>query len=271
MDIIGFKNQIYEHYYSYGRQFPWRDVTDPYYVFVSEVMLQQTQTIRVISKFKDFIERFSSFKALADAPFVEVLAYWKGLGYNRRALSLQKSAQRVVTEFGGVLPSEVAILETFPGIGPATAASIVAFAFNKPTFFIETNIRTVFIHTFFKDRDAVKDSEILPLVEKTIDLVEPRMWYYALTDYGVMLKKKLGSNNARSAHYCKQSKFDGSDRQVRGLILEFLLQQSKAEDTVIVAALKKDLSRVQKLLLLLCKEGLIEQQGVFYRISKHGK
>ena len=267
MDITEFKNQIYEYYYSYGRRFPWRDVTDPYYVFVSEVMLQQTQTARVVVKFQEFIVAFPSFAALAQASFIDVLAHWKGLGYNRRALALQKSAQRVMTEFGGALPQEVEILKTFPGIGPATAASIVAFAFNKPTVFLETNIRTVFITTFFKGQEKVKDSEILPLVEKTLDVVEPRMWYYALTDYGVMLKKERGSNNERSAHYCKQSKFEGSDRQVRGLILGFLLRQKNASCLVIAAELKKEFTRVEKILVLLCKEGLVAQHGDSFFIA----
>ena len=268
MNITDFKNKIYEQYYSHGRTFPWRDAPNPYHVFISEVMLQQTQTSRVVPKFEQFIVAFPSFEALAAAPFPEVLLYWKGLGYNRRALSLQKSAQKIVTEFGGALPTCTKILESFPGIGPATAASIVAFAFNKPTVFIETNIRTVFIYEFFRGQALVKDSEILPLVEKTLDIQEPRMWYYALTDYGVMLKKELGSNNARSAHYVKQSKFIGSVRQIRGQILEFLLHTAQAQSCTIAKALQKDAVQIEALCMLLCKEGLVEQIGMFFSIAK---
>ena len=80
-----------------------------------------------------------------------------------------------------------------PGIGPYTAAAILTFAFNVPTVFIETNIRAVFIHTFFGDRTDVSDKEILPLIEQMLDRKDPRKWYWALMDYGVMLKKEFAN------------------------------------------------------------------------------
>src|SRR6185436_4334664 len=101
----------------------------------------------------------------------------------------QKTAQKIVAEFGGVLPNSPEILIELPGIGPATAASICAFAFNMPTIFIETNIRAVFIHFFFQHKTDITDKELLPLVAQTVDQTNPREWYYALMDYGVMLKK----------------------------------------------------------------------------------
>jgi len=163
---------------------PWRETSDPYRILVSEIMLQQTQVQRVETKYKEFIAAFPAFPSLARAPLREVLRVWQGMGYNRRAIALRKIAQRVVAEYDGGLPDSVATLRTFPGIGAATAGAIVAFAFNKPTVFLETNSRRVFLHVFFAGRQRVKDSDILPLVETTLDREKPRQWYYALMDYG---------------------------------------------------------------------------------------
>ena len=159
---------VLSHYEQYGRDMAWRNTTDPYQILVSEIMLQQTQVERVTAKFPEFIRAFPDFASLATAPLANVLTVWQGLGYNRRAIALQKCAIRVMNEYDGVLPADVDILATFPGIGRATASSIAAFAFNMPVVFIETNIRRVFIHFFFTDTDTVNDAEILPLVEKSI-------------------------------------------------------------------------------------------------------
>ena len=247
---------IIQHYHTHKRRsFPWRDDISPYRVVVSEIMLQQTQTDRVLPKFNLFVEQFPDFQALADAPFHDVLRFWKGLGYNRRAMALQKIAQIVVADHGGMLPQEPEILETFPGIGKATARSIAAFAFNLPTTFIETNIRTVFIYFFFKNRTDVHDKELEPLILKTVDNKSPREWYYALMDYGVMLKKTVGNVSRLSSHYTKQSKFQGSDRQIRGMILQILLDHPGIEQTQLIAMLDKNEQRVSKILHDLCVEG----------------
>src|SRR3989339_896791 len=139
VEIAKARTLIWEYYGAHGRAFSWRQTSDPYHIFVSEVMLQQTQTATVEKKYGPFIEKFPSFAALAEAPFAEILPLWRGLGYNRRALALHKSAQIVATQYGGFLPDKPEFLDKLPGIGPATAASICAFAFNKPTVFIETN------------------------------------------------------------------------------------------------------------------------------------
>ncbi|NUN23224.1 MAG: A/G-specific adenine glycosylase, partial [Candidatus Jettenia caeni] len=187
--IKKFQKVIYSYYQEYGRNLPWRITQEPYHILVSEIMLQQTQVQRVIGKYESFIQVFPNFYSLSRAPLKMVLKEWQGLGYNRRAMALKRIAQKVIEEFGGVLPSSVDALITFPGIGRATASAISAFAFHKPTVFIETNIRRVFIHSFFHDETNIKDTEIILLVEKTLDVSNPRNWYYALMDYGVMLKK----------------------------------------------------------------------------------
>ncbi|MFX1337395.1 MAG: hypothetical protein ACFFDK_02155 [Promethearchaeota archaeon] len=154
-------------------------------------MLQQTQTRRVSEKFLNFVRKFPNFKALSESSLEEVLKAWQGLGYNRRAIALKKIAETVITEYEGILPDSIEILKSFPQIGHNTASSIAAFAFNKPSIFIETNIRRVYIYFFFPQKQKVDDKNILPIVKKTIDNENPREWYYALMDYGVMLKKNI--------------------------------------------------------------------------------
>lgn len=202
---------------------PWRETQDPYCILVSEIMLQQTQVARVEEKYPRFIKAFPGFGALDKAELARVYGVWQGMGYNRRALVLKKIAHIVVNDYKGALPQTHEELCTLPGIGKATASSIMAFAFNLPAVFVETNIRTVFIHFFFRNRKKVADEEILPLVELCLYRKNPRMWYWALMDYGTMLKKSGEDKNMRSKHYKKQGRFEGSRRQKRGKILRMLL------------------------------------------------
>lgn len=216
-----FREVVWQYWRENGRQgLPWRDNPSPYNVVVSELMLQQTQVHRVIPKFQEFISLFPDFPALAKAPLSEVLIAWQGLGYNRRAKYLHELAKAVVS-LGG-LPDTLDELVKLPGIGKNTAGAIMAYAFDQPVVYIETNIRTVYLHHYFADRFDVDDKELLPIVERTLDSEEPRAWYSALMDYGTYLKKQgLGRIDA-SKHYKKQSKFEGSVRQMRGAILREL-------------------------------------------------
>ena len=258
-DAISAFNAIIWHYYTHHeRDFTWRRVTTPYYVTVSEIMLQQTQTFRVAGKFEAFVATFPDFASLAEAPTTEVIRLWKGLGYNRRALALQKIAQRVTSEHKGLLPADTTTLETFPSIGKATARSILTYAFNQPMPFIETNIRTVFIYFFFKDSSSVTDAMLEPLVAAALDQSNPRAWNYALMDYGVMLKKTVGNVSRLSAHYAKQSPFEGSDRQIRGIILQALLDQPGIPAAALPEVLSKEPARVEKILKGLQREGFIK-------------
>lgn len=261
-----FQEMIYRHYRIHGRKLPWRMTQNPYYILVSEIMLQQTQVQRVMGKYEPFISAFPDFSSLAQASLRRVLREWQGLGYNRRAIALKQIAQRVTEEFHGKLPSSVETLITFPGIGEATAGSISAFAFHKPTVFIETNIRRVFIHSFFHDRTNIRDAEILPLVGQTLDTSHPREWYYALMDYGVILKQKQVNPNRRSAHYQKQSPFQGSNRQVRGMILKALTTESYLSEQEIAQKLQIRLEKIKNNLVQLEKEGFIERKREKIRV-----
>jgi A/G-specific adenine glycosylase len=229
-------------------------------------MLQQTQTQRVVEKYTQFIAHFSSFEALAKAPTAKVIGAWVGLGYNRRALALQGIAQKVVTECGDILSDNPDVLITYKGLGPATAASIVTFAFNKPTVFIETNVRTVFLHAFFNGQQDVHDKQLLPFIAATVDQNNPREWYYALMDCGVLLKKLYKNPSRQSKHHTQQSKFQGSDRQLRGAIVRLLTQNNAATMTDF-ENLCDDRERMQKIVQGLCKDGLFVVKGSMYTLG----
>jgi len=261
-----FRRLVYAYYKTRGRNLPWRKNITPYSIVVSEIMLQQTQVDRVIPKFLAWMKKFPDFKTLSKAPLREVLKLWQGLGYNRRAIALQRIAQKVVSEHNGKLPNDPEILETFPGIGRATAASIVVYAYNKPAPFIETNVRTVFIHCFFKDKKPIHDKDILPLVQATLDSRNPRRWFYALMDYGVYLKKLHKNPSRRSAHYVRQSKFEGSNRQVRGMILKLLLAKSCSLQKLKLL-LPNEEGRLEKNLEQLEKEGFITKYNNEFKLS----
>ena len=211
------------HYREHGRDLPWRQTRDAYAILVSEVMLQQTQVSRVLPKYQEFLETFPTIHALATAPVAAVLTAWQGLGYNRRALNLQRAAQVIVRDHRGVVPHSPAALQSLPGIGPATAAAVCTFAFDAPAPFIETNIRAAFIHFFFQECVSVPDAAILPLVELTLDRDDPCRWFYALMDYGVWVKKHFANPGRRSRHHAPQSPFAGSHRQLRAMILGAVL------------------------------------------------
>jgi A/G-specific adenine glycosylase len=254
--IRTFQSIIYEYYRENGRTFPWRQTTNPYHILVSEIMLQQTQTSRVLKKYDEFITAFPDFESLVAAPLQQVLRVWQGIGYNRRALALREAARIILSSFNGRLPSSPDMLITLPGIGPYTASAIPVFAFNQPHAFIETNIRTVYLHFFFSERNEVNDKEILPIIEATLDRANPREWYYALFDYGAFLKS-VENLDKKSAHYRKQSAFKGSDREIRGQIIKFLLSDSTTTEKEIVRQLKQDTKRVKRNLDRLQKEGFL--------------
>lgn len=207
------------------RVLPWRCIDDPYAVLVSEVMLQQTQVARVEKHWTRFLGLFPTIDALAAAGTADVLAQWQGLGYNRRALALKRAAEVCAAERGGKLPDTAEELEALPGIGPATAAGVMAFAYNRPSVYIETNVRTVFLHELFPACDKVSDRQLAPLVAATCPEDDARAWYYALLDYGAHLKTLVANPSRRSAHYTRQSAFEGSRRQKRAELVRVVLAE----------------------------------------------
>jgi len=250
-----------------GRRFPWRETRDPWAILVSEVMLQQTQTERVVPKYLAWMERYPDPASLAAAPLAEVLGLWSGLGYNRRALALVRAAQALaaLAASGAGFPGDEASLVALPGVGPYTARAVLAFAFDRPVALIETNVRSAYLHHFFPGEEKVPDSRILPLVAATMtvlaeDGADPRTWYYALMDYGADLKRRIGNPNARSAHYAKQTPFADSHRRVRGAVLRELAKGPATRDEL-AAALPFARERVEAALAELENEGFARIEG----------
>ena len=256
-----FQEKIWDYYHEHGRDLEWRHDPTPYQVVVSELMLQQTQVARVIERYPRWMKRFPSFEDLAKASVADVLEEWQGMGYNRRALFMHKIAQAVTGDYDGILPRDPSELVTLPGIGPNTAGSIAAFAFNAPVVFIETNIRRIFIHEFFPDADEVSDKELMPLITETLDHESPREWYYALMDYGAYLAKSVPNPNRRSKHHVVQSKFEGSNRQIRGEVLRQLMTGPKSKFEIIDPRLSDVLGALEK-------EGFIHQDSGIYSLVR---
>lgn len=245
---------------------PWRDDTRPYYVLVSELMLQQTQVVRVISKFEAFIARFPDEQTLASASLADVLKLWQGLGYNRRAKFLHEAAKMIVSEFDGQFPENEIDIVKLPGVGKNTAGALAAYAFNRPRIFVETNIRTVYIHHFFNDQFDVDDRQIIEKLDATIDHEHPREFYWALMDYGSWLKANGVRNISNSKHYKKQSPLKGSLRETRGKILKELAKRDQSIDELQRAVNMDD--RFSRATEGLKRDKLIAQTGNQLHLTK---
>ena len=266
--LSAFSSHIHDFYDSWGRSFAWRETTDPYRILLSEVMLQQTQTARVEPKYELFLSLWPGFEALAKAPLEELLFHWKGLGYNRRALNLRKSAQ--MTEmWGWTIPADEKTIRSLPGVGKATAAAVMAFCYQKQSIYLETNIRRVLLYSFYPDQDAVKDAELevllFRLAEKQADM---KRWYYALMDYGVLLKYLVPNANQRSAHYSRQSRFENSNRQIRGQLIHLLCDTGEKSEEQICSLLSHfSEERILNSLEQLKKEGFVAEESKIYKIA----
>jgi A/G-specific adenine glycosylase len=278
MTLRAFRTLIKRYYAAHGRHdLPFRPPSlkirkdgslDPYRVFVSEMMLQQTQVPRVALSYSRFVKKFPTVRALAKAPLSAVLAAWSGLGYNRRAVYLKRAAERIVREHGGRVPAEAEQLRALPGVGRNTAAAICVYAFDRPAVFIETNIRRAFIHHFFPRRRQVSDDEILPLVAAVLPRRDIRAWYYALMDYGTHLAAALpkrGNPNRRSRHYARQAKFEGSARQLRGAVLRELLRTKRMRQAELVQRLRD--GRAARIARAMAAEGILRRRGTYFEIA----
>ena len=272
------------------RDLPWRRTRDPYAIWVSEAMLQQTQVSRVDGRWQRWLDRFPTVDALAAASSADVLDEWQGLGYNRRALALWRAAVRVALDHAGQMPTGERELRALPGIGPATAAGIRAFAYDLPGVYLETNVRSVFLHELFPDAEGVPDSALAPLVAEAcpaspIDVMgadvpcTPRTWYYALLDYGAHLKRTLPNPSRRSRSNARQSRFEGSHRQKRAAIVRMLLdarasgsgvEPVDAAEALTAAELKAgrppvDELYAERILAELASEGFCHEEGGLWR------
>jgi len=265
--VAVFREKVYAHYRDQGRHdLPWRRTHDPYAVLVSEVMLQQTQVTRVIPYFEEWMERFPTPDALAAAPLEAVLRTWQGLGYNRRAVALVRAAEAIVSEHAGEVPVDRSELLALPGVGPATAAGVRVFASGEPDLYLETNVRAVILHEFFADAEGVPDTALPPLLEQTLDLDDPRSWYWALLDYGAHLKRTLPNPSRRSRHHSRQSPFEGSHRQLRARLLRAVMELPGSTADELAAGFGEDPTRAGQALAELEAEGFLAEERGRYRV-----
>ncbi|MEK7480669.1 MAG: A/G-specific adenine glycosylase [Patescibacteria group bacterium] len=297
-----FQRHILDWYRKNNRDYlPWRFTkkkpVSPYEIFVSEIMLQQTQVGRVLEKYPKFLKAFPTIQHLARAPLPKLLRVWQGMGYNRRARYLKEAAEIMVKDYKGVVPSDLAILRRLPGVGPYTVGAIACFAYNKPVVFLDTNIRKVFLHHFLmslrgsdpatagerrgnltitKDRHAsllflrddnkIDDSQILAIAEKTLDRKNPRRWHYALMDYGAVMLNNKPELLRQAKIYHKQSRFEGSTRYWRSQIVKYLLRYGQVSGEELQALVSCD---IHPPLSSLVRDGLVEASSPgLYHIAR---
>ena len=160
---MSFTQSVLAWYDEGHRSLPWRLTRDPYKIWVSEIMLQQTRAETVVSYYDRFLSRFPTVQALAEAPQEELLKMWEGLGYYSRARSLQKAAQMIVAEFGGQLPADVLKLRSLPGVGDYTAGAIASIAFGIPAAAVDGNVERVICRYY-----AIEDTVGTPAVRRMI-------------------------------------------------------------------------------------------------------
>lgn len=218
-------------------------------------MLQQTQVSRVAQKYTPFLSQFPDVKSLAQAPLADVIIAWSGLGYNRRAKYLHEASKQLA-ELSRDWTLED--LTACRGIGYNTAAAVLVYAYNLPLPFIETNVRTVLIHHLFSEADSVDDKQLMEALKQVFDNEHPREFMWAMMDYGTHLKTTIGNLNRLSKHYTKQSRFEGSKRQIRGEVLRFLAPGP--QPTSVVLAHVAD-ERTPLVLEELTRDGLVKVQG----------
>lgn len=266
-NIAEFRKKILGFYLAHGRHaLPFRQTKNPYRIAVAEIMLQQTQVDRVTPKYLYWIRAFPDWKTLANASRQQVLKAWSGLGYNRRAIFLQQMAQTILTKYKGKLPKNPADLLRLPGIGPYTSKSILIFAFNAPLATIDTNIRRTLIHELkLRPQTPLKDLE--QIAELLVPKKNSRNWHNALMDYATLRLPKT----PRIKPLTKQTRFKGSIREIRGVIIKHLTTKNH----VAVNEIAQELSRTRKDVMTaaasLQKEKIVQLRHNQIRLAKDAK
>jgi len=186
--IAGIRRGLLDWFAANARDLPWRRTRDPYAILVSEVMLQQTQVDRVIPYYERFLERFPTVRELANASTAEVIRFWSGLGYNRRAVNLQRAARAVTENLGGEFPRSLAALRQLPGVGAYTAGAIAAFAFEHDVAFLDTNMRRVVSRVVFGEEPGTDtpDATLMAAAETLVPPGEGWAWNQALIEFGAL-------------------------------------------------------------------------------------
>ena len=261
--IKGFQNKVLSFYKKYGRELPWRKTTDPYKILLSEMMLQQTQVQRVVPYYETWIARWPTLDTLASASRTEVLSTWMGLGYNTRAVNLHKAVQKIVTEFDGDVVKAMKQYKELPGIGRYTSQAVQIFSTNADFVTVDTNIRRIFIAEFHLSED-VSDKDLWEYAVQCLPKGRSREWHNALMDYGAL---HLTAQKTGIKPKTQQSRFKGSDRQIRAQVLRLLLKTGLTFTEVQNILLIQDI-RLKKILEKMMKEQLIRMKQKKYILNE---
>lgn len=239
----------------HGRpDFLWRRRPTPYRVLVAEVMLQQTQVSRVEPKYREFLRRYRTLQALAEASTAELLRLWSGLGYNRRALLLRECARQVMARHSGRLPTEVAALEALPAIGPYTARAIAIFAHNADDVCIDTNVRRVLIHELGLP-NHLHHRQLAAVARQILPLGKSRRWHNALMDYGRLVATSRATRLRPTGVWA--GRFIGSRRYYRGWLLKTVVAAGRISWTALAQELNLTVSAVKKIAADMRRDGLV--------------
>lgn len=272
-----FQQALLEWYAGQRRTLPWRDLDDPYAVLVSEIMLQQTQVARVVPLFRAFMDRFPDLPTLAAAPLGEVIANWKGLGYNRRAVALHRAAQVVAAQHGGVLPRALAELQALPGIGPYTARAVRAFAYGLDDAPVDTNVGRVLSRAVAGR--PLKGAALRDVADGLVPVGRGRDWSAAIMDLGatVCTAQRPRCGDCPVAALCTWSlqggddpavkpqrpteSFLGSNRYHRGRLLDALRAAPVEAGAIAAAAGTPAPAHAEQLAAGLVADGLAQWDG----------
>lgn len=278
------RTAILAWYRRIGRTLAFRETRDPYRVLVLETMAQQTQIARAAEQWTSFVDRFPSFEALAAARPAEAVAAWRGLGYNRRAINLQRTARIVVAEYGGRLPSDLASLERLPGIGPYTARAVAATAFGQPVGAVDTNVRRV-LGRLLGGSELPDPATIQAVADMLVPEDEPAHWTHAVMDLGATVcvprtpvcpecpvaawcrfARELGVGRPAAAQRRRGlPRFEASTRWLRGRIIDRLRDAAGDRDGGWVRFDEPigghDATALVPALAALARDGLVELRG----------
>lgn len=253
VQIRTFQQFIFNWWKRNKRDLPWRHTHDPYKIFISEILLQQTQVSRGLPKYIEFIDRYPTVKDLSKAKVADVLKIWKGMGYNRRALYIHQTAKIIVSTYNGKFPKQEDILISFPGLGKYTARAILVFAYKQDVAMIDTNIRQILTHFFFKDIPH-PEKEIQCIADKLVPIGKSWEWHQALMDYGAIAYERLKIRKKKVKPYKE------SNRYFRGRIMDLVREKDwKTKELVwkMTTLYEKDEAFIRIILDDLHKDGLI--------------
>lgn len=265
--IRAIQQTVLDWYVRHQRDLPWRQTHDPYKILVSEIMLQQTQVPRVIPKYEAFFERFPTMTSLANASPADVIREWKGLGYNRRALNLQRAIRMVMTELDGKFPNTVDSLQKLPGVGRYTAGAVMNFAFGIDTPAVDTNVR-LFIDLMVPTRKKRTEHDHYQLAQRLMPAGKPHIWLHAVMDY---TSAELRSKRPKPKKKKGTERFVGSNRYLRGQILDALrIAPATKEDLFNRIASRIDVprERFHALLETLEREGFLFKKNAALSLAE---